>query len=95
MPVSESCTFSVARDGLLQPGGTIIEPTAGNTGVGLALAGVRMGFRVILCVPDNFSIEKREIMRALGGEVVLTPGDGGIRVAIEKAEELARGIPGA
>jgi len=81
------------RDGLLEPGGTIIEPTAGNTGVALALAGVRMGFRVILCVPDNFSMEKREVMRALGGEVVLTPGDDGIRGAIAKAEELARGIP--
>ncbi len=82
-----------ARDGHLKPGGTIIEPTAGNTGVGLALAGVRMGYRVILCVPENFSIEKREIMRALGGEVVLTPAEGGIRAAIEKAEALARGIP--
>ncbi len=81
------------RDGLLEPGGTIIEPTAGNTGVALALAGVHMGFRVILCVPDNFSMEKREVMRALGGEVVLTPGDDGIRGAIAKAEELARGIP--
>jgi len=55
------------RDGLLNPGGTIIEPTAGNTGIGLALAGVRMGFRVILCVPEHFSVEKREVMKALGG----------------------------
>ena len=83
------------RDGLLKPGGTIIEPTAGNTGVGLALAGVQMGYRVILCVPENFSIEKREVMRALGGEVVLTPADSGIKGAIEKAEELARSIDGA
>ena len=81
------------REGLLEPGGTIIEPTAGNTGVGLALAGVQKGYRVILCVPENFSTEKREIMQALGGEVVLTPGDGGIRKAIEKAEELAAKIP--
>src|SRR5688572_30074177 len=81
--------------GLLKPGGTIIEPTAGNTGVGLALAGVQKGYRVILCVPDNFSTEKREIMQALGGEVVLTPGDGGIRKAIEKAEELAAKIEGS
>ena len=83
------------RDGLLQKGGTIIEPTAGNTGIGLALAGVRMGYRVILCVPENFSVEKREIMRALGGEVVLTPAEGGIKGAIEKAEELAAGIEGS
>jgi O-acetylserine dependent cystathionine beta-synthase len=81
--------------GLLKAGGTIIEPTAGNTGIGLALAGTRMGYRVILCVPDNFSMEKQEIMRALGGEVVLTPGASGIRGAIEKAEELAAGIAGS
>ena len=83
------------RAGLLQKGGTIIEPTAGNTGIGLALAGVRMGYRVILCVPENFSLEKREVMKALGGEVVLTPKDEGMKAAIAKAEELARTIPGA
>jgi len=83
------------RDGLLEPGGTIIEPTAGNTGVGVALAGVQKGYRVILCVPENFSNEKREIMRALGGELILTPADKGIRGAIAKAEELAVAIPGA
>jgi cystathionine beta-synthase (O-acetyl-L-serine) len=83
------------REGLLKPGGTVIEPTAGNTGVGLALAGVQKGYRVILCVPENFSSEKREVMRALGGEVILTPGDGGIKAAIQKAEELASTIPGA
>ncbi len=80
------------RDGLLKKGGTIIEPTAGNTGIGLALAGTRMGYRVILCVPEHFSVEKREVMKALGGEVVLTPKDDGIRGAIAKAEELALGI---
>jgi cysteine synthase A len=83
------------REGLLKPGGTVIEPTAGNTGVGIALAGVQKGYRVILCVPENFSSEKREVMRALGGEVVLTPGDGGIKAAIQKAEELAAEIEGA
>lgn len=83
------------RAGLLKPGGTIIEPTAGNTGVGLALAGVQLGYRVILCVPENFSLEKREVMKALGGEVVLTPKDQGMKAAIAKAEELAAGIEGA
>lgn len=83
------------RAGLLQPGGTIIEPTAGNTGVGLALAGVQKGYRVILCVPEHFSIEKREVMKALGGEVILTPKDGGMKAAIEKAQELAKEIEGA
>ena len=84
-----------ARDGKLAPGGTIIEPTAGNTGIGLALAGVQLGYRVILCVPENFSTEKREVMKALGGEVVLTPKDEGMKGAIAKAEALARDIPGS
>src|SRR5947209_15976031 len=83
------------RDGKRAKGGTIIEPTAGNTGIALALAGTRMGYRVILCVPENFSIEKREVMRALGGEVVLTPKDDGMKGAIAKAEELQRSIPGS
>jgi cysteine synthase A len=83
------------RDGLLKPGGTIIEPTAGNTGVGLALAGVQKGYRVILCVPENFSMEKREVMKALGGEVELTPKDGGMKAAIARAQELASTIDGA
>jgi cysteine synthase A len=81
------------RAGLLKPGGTIIEPTAGNTGIGLALAGVRMGYRVILCVPENFSMEKQEVMKALGGRLELTPKDKGMKGAIARAEELAREIP--
>lgn len=84
-----------ARDGKLQPGGTIIEPTAGNTGIGLALAGPRLGYKVILCVPENFSEEKREVMKALGGTVVLTPKDEGMKGAIARAHELASGIPGS
>jgi cysteine synthase A len=84
-----------ARDGKLAPGGTIIEPTAGNTGIGLALAGVQLGYRVILCVPENFSTEKREVMKALGGEVILTSKDLGMKGAIAMAEELARDIPGS
>jgi len=81
------------RDGKLVKGGTIIEPTAGNTGIALALAGTRMGYHVILCVPENYSIEKREVMKALGGHVVLTPKDDGMKGAIAKAEELALSIP--
>jgi cysteine synthase A len=83
------------RAGELKPGGTIIEPTAGNTGVGLALVGVQKGYRVILCVPENFSIEKREVMKALGGEVILTPKDGGMKAAIAMAQQLATEIEGA
>jgi O-acetylserine dependent cystathionine beta-synthase len=81
------------RDGKLVKGGTIIEPTAGNTGIALALAGTRMGYHVILCVPENFSTEKREVMKALGGQVVLTPKDDGMKGAIARAEELSRTIP--
>lgn len=83
------------RAGLLNEGGTIIEPTAGNTGIGLALAGRAMGYRVILCVPENFSIEKQEVMKALGGRVELTPKDAGMKGAIARAEELAKEIPGS
>lgn len=83
------------RDGKVQRGGTIIEPTAGNTGIGLALAGTRMGFQVILCVPENFSVEKREVMKALGGRVELTPKDEGMKGAIRRAQELAEEIPGS
>ena len=83
------------RDGKIQRGGTIIEPTAGNTGIGLALAGTRMGFKVILCVPENFSTEKREVMKALGGTVILTPKDEGMKGAIARAEKLASETPGA
>ena len=86
--------YAEAR-GLLKPGGTIIEPTAGNTGIGLALAGCQLGYRVILCVPSHFSVEKQQIMRALGGEVVLTPSEEGMAGAIRKAEELGREIEGS
>ncbi|HEY3367261.1 MAG TPA: cysteine synthase A [Symbiobacteriaceae bacterium] len=83
------------QSGQLQPGGTIIEPTAGNTGIGLALAAVGRGYRVIFCVPEKFSQEKQELMRALGAEVVNTPSDQGILGAIDRAKKLAAEIPGA
>ncbi len=83
------------RQGHLKPGGTIVEPTAGNTGIGLALVGVARGYRVILCVPEKFSIEKQKVMAALGGTVVTTPDALGMKGAIDKAHELARSIPGA
>lgn len=83
------------RNGQLKPGGTIIEPTAGNTGVGVALAAIGTGYRVIFCVPEQFSQEKQELMRALGAEVVNTPREQGIMGAIAKAKELAAATPGA
>ncbi len=75
--------------GLLNKGGTIVEPTAGNTGIGIALAAVGTGYRVIFVVPERFSQEKQELMRALGAEIVNTPTEKGIRGAIVKAQELA------
>jgi len=81
--------------GFLKPGGTLIEPTAGNTGIGLALVGVARGYRVILCVPERFSIEKQKVMAALGGTVVRTPDALGMQGAIDKAHALAKEIPGA
>lgn len=86
---------SAEESGQLKPGGTIIEPTAGNTGIGLALAAVGTGYRVIFCVPEKFSTEKQELMRALGAEVVNTPTELGIKGAIAKSQELAASIPGA
>lgn len=81
------------RTGQLQPGGTIIEPTAGNTGIGIALAAVGTGYRVIFVVPEKFSQEKQELMRALGAEVANTPTEEGIQGAIRKCHELAKEIP--
>lgn len=79
--------------GKLAPGGTIIEPTAGNTGIGLALSAIQHGINVIFCVPEKFSIEKQEIMKALGAEIIHTPTSDGISGAIEKAHEIAKEIP--
>lgn len=81
--------------GRLQPGGTLVEPTAGNTGIGLALAAIGRGFQVVCVVPEKFSIEKQQLMRALGAAIVHTPSEEGITGAIRKAEELVRTIDGA
>ncbi|MBM7651725.1 PLP-dependent cysteine synthase family protein [Neobacillus cucumis] len=81
--------------GKLKPGGTVIEPTAGNTGIGLALAAINKGVQVILCVPEKFSIEKQTLMKALGAKVVHTPTEQGMKGAIAKAEELVKEIPGS
>jgi len=83
------------QDGKLQPGGTIVEATAGNTGIGLALIGVNRGYKVKLFVPENFSQEKVIIMRALGAEVERTPDAEGMKGAIARAKELVAGDPKA
>jgi cysteine synthase A len=82
-------------EGRLKPGGTIVEATAGNTGIGLALIGVNKGYRVVVCVPEKFSEEKIKVMRALGAEVTRTPEADGMQGAIRKARELAASIPGS
>lgn len=81
--------------GLLKPGATIIEPTSGNTGIGLAAVGTARGYRVMLVMPETMSVERRALMKAYGAELVLTEGAKGMRGAIEKAEALAAEIPGS
>lgn len=81
--------------GRLKKGGTIIEPTSGNTGIGLACIGVPMGYRVIIVMPDSMSVERQLMMKAYGAELVLTPGALGMQGAIEKANELQKEIPGS
>ncbi|RAL27128.1 cysteine synthase A [Thermoflavimicrobium daqui] len=83
------------RIGKLKPGGTIIEPTAGNTGIGLALAAIGTGYQVIFVVPEKFSVEKQDLMRALGAHVINTPTSEGIKGAIRKAKELEQELDGA
>lgn len=81
--------------GVLQPGASIIEPTSGNTGVGLAWVGRSKGYRVVLTMPDTMSRERRSLLKALGADLVLTPGSEGMKGAIRKAEELRDSTPGA
>ena len=81
--------------GVLKPGAAIIEPTSGNTGVGLAWVGRSKGYRVVLTMPETMSQERRSLLKALGAELVLTPGSEGMKGAIRKAEELRDSTPGA
>jgi cysteine synthase A len=83
------------RKGLLRPGATIIEPTAGNTGIGLALVGIAKGYRVVLCVPRGFAVEKMKLIEVLGGEIEYVPQESGMKGAIERCHELAEQIEGS
>ena len=81
------------REGLLKKGGTIVEATAGNTGIGIALASLNKGYRVIFVIPEKFSIEKQTLLKALGAELIITPKERGMVGACDKAEELLKNIP--
>ena len=83
------------RRGTLAPGATIIEPTSGNTGIGLALVAAARGYRMVLVMPETMSVERQKLARAYGAEVVLTPGAEGMAGSIRRAEELRRATPGA
>lgn len=91
--VALSMIDTAEKAGLLKAGGTIIEPTSGNTGIGLAAIGASRGYRVIIIMPDSMSVERQKLMRAYGAELILTPGALGMKGAIDKAETLAREIP--
>ena len=93
--VALSMIEAAEKDGTLKPGATIIEPTSGNTGVGLALVAAVKGYKLILTMPETMSIERRRLAAAYGAEIVLTPGDAGMKGSIEKAEEIRNSTPNA
>ena len=93
--IANAMLSKAIEDGILKPDSVIIEPTSGNTGIGLAAIGASLGYQVILTMPETMSIERRNLLKAYGAKVVLTPGSLGMKGAINKANELAKEIPNA
>ena len=87
--IAKAMIEQAEQDGLLKPGDVIVEPTSGNTGIGISLVGAVKGYQIVLIMPDTMSMERRRLLGAFGAELILTPGAKGMRGAIEKAEEVA------